>query len=176
MFQKVVKILIGIIVTLIVGMLLVYGVSKSDFSKIQKYDEKDNSISDVRSRMKGPSEQKEKIAKERYYTTKVKIKEGSMASLGDFTVNISGNRKLTANISLKFKEKKSNSWLSGDSVEEEIIAKGDILRSAVIHTISGSKNATVANNLMKKELVNNINNHLSDGEVEEVYFNRFIIQ
>lgn len=176
MFEKVVKILIGIIATLIVAMLLIYGASKSDFSKIQKYDEKDNSISDVRSRMKGPSEQKEKIAKERYYTTKVKIKEGSMANLGDFTVNISGDRQLITNISLKFKEKTSNSWLSGGSVEEEIIVKGDMLRSAVIHTISGSENATVSNNRMKKELVNNINNYLSDGEVEEVYFNRFIIQ
>ncbi|WP_373002525.1 flagellar basal body-associated protein FliL [Sulfurimonas sp.] len=176
MFEKVVKILIGIIITLIIVLLLAYGVSKSDFNNLKKYDENDNSISDVRSRMKSPSKQKEKMAEERYYTTKVRIKDGGMASLGDFTVNISGGRKLTANISLKFKEKKSNSWLGGNSVEDEIVAKGDILRSAVINTISGSKNASVANNLMKKQLVNNINNYLADGEVEEVYFNKFIVQ
>jgi len=176
MFQKAIRILIGIIVTLIVIMLLAYGVSKSDFSNIKKYDEKDNSISDIRSRMKAPSKLKVKIAEEKYYTTKVRIKEGGMANLGDFTVNISGNRRLTTNISLKFKEKKGNSWLSGNSVEDEIVAKGDVLRSAVINTISGSKNASVSNSLMKKELVNNINKYLADGEVEEVYFNRFIVQ
>jgi flagellar protein FliL len=176
MFNKAIKTLIGIIVALIVVLLLAYGVSKSEFSNLKKYDEKDNSISDVRSRMQAPSKLKQKIAEERYYTTKVRIKGSGMANLGDFTVNIAGGRKLTANISLKFKEKKGNSWLSGNSVEDEIVAKGVILRSAVISTISGSRDASVANNLMKKELVNNINKNLSDGEVEEVYFNRFIVQ
>ncbi|MDA3909245.1 MAG: flagellar basal body-associated FliL family protein [Sulfurimonas sp.] len=176
MFEKVIRVFIGIIVALIVVLILAYGVSKSDFNNLKKYDEQDNSISDIRSRMQIPSEQKKQIAKERYYTTKVSIKEGSMASLGDFTMNIAGGRKLTANISLKFKEKKGNSWLSGNRVEDEIVAKGDVLRNAVINTISGNKNVSVANNHMKKELVKNINNYLADGEVEEVYFNRFIVQ
>lgn len=99
-----------------------------------------------------------------------------MANLGDFTMNISGDRKLTANISLKYKNKKSNNWLNDNNVEDEIMGKGDVLRSAVINVISNSKNARVTNKDMKKELIKNMNKYLSDGKIEEVYYNRFIIQ
>lgn len=170
MFHKIVKTLIFIIITLIVLILIAYGVSKSDFSNIKKYDEKDTSPRSAISSMK------DKIAKERYYTTKVRIKSGEMASLGDFTMNISGNRKLTANVSLKFKNNASNSWIGGDNVEKEIISKGDILRSAVVHVISDSQNADISNSKMKREMVDTMNNYLSEGKIEEVYFNKFIIQ
>jgi len=176
MFTKILRYIVTIIILLIIILLLIYGVSKSDFTNLKKYDEIGNGIGNVRSEMHAPSKEKLKFAKARYYTTKVKIKDGSMANLGDFTLNISDNRKLITNISLKFKDKKSNSWLSGDSVEDEILEKGDILRSVVINTFSGSQTISASDNLSKQELVKNINNNLSNGEVEEVYFNRFIVQ
>ena len=171
--HKIIKTLITIVASLIVLLLLAYGVSKSDFTKIKKYDEKDTSI--IRSAAE-PSSVKRSIAKERYYTTKVRIKDGGMANLGDFTLNISGDRKLTANISLKYKDSKGNSWMVGKSVEEEILDKGDILRSIVVNTISNNTNANVSNQRMKKELAEGMNDYLSNGEIEEVYFNEFIIQ
>ena len=173
MFNKIVKTLIIFVSGAIILLLLAYGISQSDFSKIKKYDETDNSS--PRSRMNVHSELKDNIAKERRYSTKIKIKEGDMASLGDFTINISGGQILTTNISLKYKNKKSNSFLNMDSVEDEILKKGTILRNSVITIISHNKNATVANEKMKKELVENMNNYLSNGKIEEVYFNRFII-
>jgi flagellar basal body-associated protein FliL len=172
MFKKLVKIFIWIIVIIILALLLAYGVSKSNFSNLKKYDERDTS---ARTSSVTPS-LKQQIAKERYYSTKIKIKDGDMANLGDFTLNISGDRKLVINVSLKFKQNKENDWLSGKSIEQEILDKGDVLRSAVVNTISGSEHATISNARMKKKLVKSMNKYLSDGEVEEVYFNRFIIQ
>ncbi|WP_373035259.1 flagellar basal body-associated protein FliL [Sulfurimonas sp.] len=172
MFEKIIKIIIWIIIALIVILLLAYGVSKSSFTNLKKYDQKDTTIRNSLV----TSAAKEQLAKERYYTTTVKIKDGNMANLGDFTLNISGDRQLTINISLKYKENKGNDWLSGKNVEQEILDKGDALRSAVVSTISNSENASVANTKMKKELVKSMNDYLSDGEIEEVYFNRFIIQ
>ncbi len=166
MYEKIIKIIIAITATLIILLLLAYGVSKSDFNNLKKYDEKDS----VRAGLK------ERIAKEQYYTTKVKIKSDNMASLGDFTLNLSGNRKLTANISLKFKDNENSSWMSGESIQQEILDKGVVLRDAVINTISNSQNARVSNDKMKKELVDNMNDYLSNGEIEEIYFNKFIIQ
>lgn len=176
MLHKVIKITTIIISIIIVVLVLAYGVSKSDFNNLKKYDEKDDSISQIRDNMLAPSKEKIAISKERYYTTTVKIKKGNMANLGDFTMNISGNRKLTTNISLKFKEKKGYSWLSGDSIEDEILDKAAVLRNVVINVISNNENARVTNKKMKEEIVKSLNKYLTDGEIEEIYYNSFIIQ
>ncbi|MFT7005093.1 MAG: flagellar FliL protein [Sulfurimonas sp.] len=176
MFNKIIRITIWVIITLLVVLLLAYGASKSDFNNLKKYDEQDNSLSNIRAEMQNPSKEKKKLAKDRYYTTTVKVQSSTMANLGDFTMNISGDRKLIANISLKYKSNKDSSWLGNNSAKEEIMNKGDVLRSAVISAISGSDNVKISNTRMKKNLVKNINKYLSDGEVEEVYFNKFIIQ
>ena len=166
MFHDIIKKLIIIVVALIVILALVYGVLTSEFTNIKKYDEEDS----VRTMLN------KKLDKNKESQKTIQLKDGNMANLGDFTLNISGNRELTINISLKYKQNKENSWLSGNSVEDEIVKKGDILRSVVISTVSDSKYASVANQGMKKELVSSMNNYLSDGEIEEVYFNKFIIK
>jgi len=161
--NKTLKIIILAVVALIVLLLLAYGVSKSDFNSVKKYDS-DTSVREML---------QEKLSKHKCargykgtkYITEVKIKGGNMANLGDFTLNISGDKELTANISLKFR---------GD--EDEIVDKGDILRNAVIRIISNNANASVANDRMKNDLTNSINNYLSDTEVEEIYFNKFIVK
>ncbi|WP_324170567.1 flagellar basal body-associated FliL family protein [Sulfurimonas sp.] len=173
MLKKSIKILIYLVSGAITLLLLAYGVSQSDFSKIRKYDEIDSST--PRARINTHSDLKDKIAKERRYSTRVKIKNGSMVTLGDFSINISRGKILTTNISLKYKNNKSNNFLNTNNVENEIIEKGAILRSSVINIISHNKNATVSNNKMKNKIVEDINNYLSDGEVEDIYFNKFII-
>lgn len=175
MLKKIIKIFIWALVVALVILLIIFGVSKSDFKNLKKYNEEEYGINNVREMMQNPSKKKQEIAKERFYTNRVTIKSSTMANLGDFTINIDGDKKLILNISLKYKNKSSNSWLSTNSVENEILAKGDILRDAVINTFSNSKNARVTNNRMKIELAKSINAYLSNGEVEEVYFNRFLI-
>lgn len=170
MFRKVLQVAIFILVAVIVLMLLAYGISQSDFSKIKKYDEIDTNSNTPVSALKA------KLIKELYYTKKVKIINNSTANLGDFTVNLSDKDQLIMNISIKFKGLKSDSWLGGDSIKQEILDKGDVLRSSVIYTISNNRYATVRNDALKRKLVQNMNKYISKGEIEELYFNRFIIQ
>lgn len=175
MLQRIIKIVIWLILAALLILAIIYGLSTSDFANLKKYDKNEYGINDVREMMQNPSKRKQEIAKERFYTNRVTIKSSTMANLGDFTVNIAGDKKLILNISLKYKDKSKESWLSTKSAKDEILAKGDILRDAVIHTFSNSSNARASNHRMKKELIENINAYLSDTEVEEVYFNRFLI-
>ncbi len=175
MMQNIVKITIWIIVAILLILLIIYGVSTSDFTNLKKYEKNEYGINDIREKMQTPSKRKQEIAKERFYTNRVTIKSSTMANLGDFTVNIAGDKKLILNISLKYKDKNKDSWLSSSDIKNEILTKGDILRDAVIHTFSNSNNARASNDKMKEELMKNINTCLSQGEIEDVYFNRFLI-
>ena len=168
MLRKVVKIIITFIATLLFLALIAYGVSKSSFNNLKKYDE-DNPNSNH-------SGLKEQIAKNKYYTTEVKIENDSTANLGDFTINISNNKKLITNISLKFINQKKNDWILDNGVKKEMLKKGDVLRSVIIDTISHTEDASIKNKRMKKDIVENLNKYLSDGKVTEVYFNKFITQ
>ena len=169
--EKIIRKAITVIIVLIVLLLLAYGVSKSSFNNIKKYNETDDS-----KRLEMPmSDAKEKMAKERRFSTKVVITEGeNMANLGDFEMNIQGNKKLTMNMSLKFKNTGKDNWFSSKDVKKEIVKKGVVLRSSVIDVLSHHNNTNVNNDKMKTSLINNMNKYLSDGEVEEVYFNEYI--
>jgi len=166
--KKAFRIFIYTILTLIILALLAYGVSKSDFTNIKKYDDgKDpNSATGFKTR----------AAQKRQYSREVKIESDNSANLGDFTISVSNRKKLIANISLTFKENNKYDWLLGKSVNGEIVDKGDILRNSVIQTMSNSGYSNPNNENMKNRLKDNINKHLSNGQVEEVYFNRFILQ
>jgi len=168
MYEKVVRILISIVIALIVILLLFYGILTSEFTNIKKYDEED----DVRTMLNKKLSDK----KQSSYKTKIKIQHGNMANLGDFTLSLSNNKQLSTNISLKFKDKKNENWYGGSLSEDELIKKGDILRSAVIHTLSDNPNINISNKIMRKNLTDELNNYLVDTEVEEVYFNKFIIR
>ena len=171
--HKAIKNLILIVLVLLGIAIIIYGVSTSDFSKLKKYDEQDSVISTKNA--PPPSKAKQKYAKTLYYSTKVQITGDEMANLGDFSMNVNGGKILTANISLKYKDKKNSSFFSSNDTQAEIIQKGAILRSAVINAIHGS-HTTINNDKIKDEIRHNLNNHLSEGEIEEVYFNKFIIQ
>ena len=162
--------LIQVVIGLIILLLLAYGVSTSSFNDIKKYDAEDDK------RIEMPmSKQKLKRAQERRFTTQVKISDSeNIASLGDFELNIVGNKKLVANISLSFKSHKKDGWLDSKDVKQEIVTKGVVLRSSVIDTLSHFNNINVNNDKMKEQLINNMNDYLSEGEVKEVYFNEYI--
>ena len=163
--MKVIKFLITSIITVVILALLAYGVSKSDFNNIKKQNVMK---SDTRLNIK------EKAAQELRYSTKVKMQNNGMVNLGDFTINISKDKKLIANISLKLKE--NNSWEIGNSAKKEISKKGVVLRDTVIKIMSQNHSVHVKNNTMKKEMIREMNKYLSDTEVEELYFNKFLVR
>jgi len=176
MLRKIITIIVWLILAVLLVLLIIHGVSTSNFTNLKKYENEDYSISNVRDNMQHPLKRKQEFAKERFYTNRVTIKSSTMANLGDFTVNIAGDKKLILNISLKYKNKDGDKWLVTNGIKNEILDKGDVLRDAVIHTFSNSNSARATNNKMKKELIKNINAYLSEGEIEDVYFNRFLIQ
>ncbi|QOY53653.1 flagellar basal body-associated FliL family protein [Candidatus Sulfurimonas marisnigri] len=159
------------VISLIILLLIIIGVRQSDFTNIKKYDSDDKSPREV---VYNPN----KITLN-YYTTKVTLNnENSLANLGDFVFNVAGDRKLIANISLKYKSNNtSENWIQSDNnAGEEIVKKSVVLRDAIINTMIGNHNATVNSKKMRNDLKENINKNLSSGEIEEVYFNSFILQ
>lgn len=161
------------ILLLIVILLLILGIQTSKFSNIKKY-ESDKSPRDIMSQTRPSS------SSTKNYSMEVTIVNDTIANLGDFTFNIAGNKKLVANISLKYKSNtKDSSWLGSDSnddVKKEILQKSAILRDAAIGTMLGSSRVTADSSRMRKALKETLNSNLSAGRVEEVYFNKFIIQ
>lgn len=159
------------ILSLIVILLLILGVQTSKFSDIKKYDSQDKSPRDIMAQAKRSSIRSNGL--------EVTIKSDTIANLGDFTFNIADDKKLVANISLKYKANdEDSSWFgdNNDKIKNEILKKSVILRDAAINTMLGSSTADVNSEKMRKTLKETLNKNLSSGEVEEVYFNQFIIQ
>ena len=168
--RKVIKILSFTILFLIGVLFIILGIQKSEFWNIKKYDKSDGKSF---ANMVAPG----RTDKSRHDQT-VKIEGNSRANLGDFNFNIAGDKTLVANISLKYKStsEKSSWFADSDDIENEIIKKSVLLRDATINTMIGSNRATINSEKIRKELKKNINKNLTCGEVEEVYFNKFIVQ
>jgi flagellar basal body-associated protein FliL len=170
LLEDIIRKAIKVVVTLIILLLLAYGISKSDFNKIKKYDEEDTSPATSLPL----SQAKLNHAQQRRFSTKVTAQANGMISLGDFEVNIQNDKKLIINMSIKYKNHDSKGWLDSKDVKQEIIKKGVVLRSAVIDTLSYYDNVDINNKKMNKSLIENMNNHLSEGEVESIYFNKYL--
>lgn len=160
------------VASLIVILLLILGIQSSDFTKLQKYD------------IEGKAP-RDSISSNRYAAAsvlrnsmQVTIGSDNQANLGDFVFNISGDRKLITNISMKYKSSgKSGSWLNDkNDMKEEILKKSVILRDSAINTMLGYSMVNANNEVMRKALQETLNKNLEFSEIEEVYFNQFIIQ
>ncbi len=156
-----------VVASLIVILLLILGVKSSDFGKIAKYDQQDKS---------SPRERMSKSSFLSRNGMQVVIVSDNMANLGDFTFNISGDRKLIANIALKYKANDTGWFSSKNDIKKEIIKKSVVLRDAAIDTMLGNSVETANSDTIRTALKNTLNKKLSEGEIEEVYFNQFIIQ
>ncbi|MCF6340466.1 MAG: flagellar basal body-associated FliL family protein [Sulfurimonas sp.] len=163
---QIIKTVSTIVFSIIVLLLLALGVKNSDFGNIKKYDNSGKSPRDMITKSISSS------------GMQVSITNDEIANLGDFIFNIAGDRKLIANISLKYKSNtKDNSWFgSKDDIKKEILKKSVILRDSTINTMLGNPIATANSEKMRKELSDTLNKNLSTGKVIEVYFNKFIIQ
>ncbi|MBW6489431.1 flagellar basal body-associated FliL family protein [Sulfurimonas sp.] len=161
------------IAALIVILLLILGVQSSDFTKLQKYD-----IEGKTAPRLSISGNRASAASVLRNSMQVSISSDNQANLGDFVFNISGDRKLIANISMKYKSSgKRGSWFNDkNDMKEEILKKSVILRDSAINTMLGYSMVNANNEVMRKALQETLNKNLEYSEIEEVYFNQFIIQ
>ena len=144
-----------------IGALAVYGYITSDFSKIKKYDGN------------AREEFKAKIAKELYYSTKVRIQSDGMLHLGHFEINIASNKTLIANISLKYTVP-DDTW-KNSKAKNEILKNGPVIRNMIIETILNKKAKDILNYRVKNEIISNINPYLTHTKIEAIYFNEFVV-
>ena len=169
--RKLIKIMSMMILFLMMVLMIILGIQESEFSKIKKYD-KDNGGGKSFSNMVVPGRTKQKT-----FSSSVTIEGNSRANLGDFRFNVDEDKTLVANISLVYKStKKDDDWFGSDDIEEELVKKSILLRDAAINTMIGNKRATIESRKIRNELKKNINENLKCGEVEEVYFNKFLIK
>jgi flagellar basal body-associated protein FliL len=161
MNDKIKNIIIALILLGLVAGLMVYAFMTSDFSNLKKAH---NGMD---------SDLKAKIAKKRYYSTSVEIKDDGVVDLGDFEINIGNGEKLITNISAKYD--KPSGWGVSSGVDDEIMSKSGILRHSVIEAIMNQKESDVRSYKVKQAIVDNLNKNLSTTTVEDVYFNRLII-
>lgn len=119
--EKIIKTAIIVVLSLIVVLLLILGVLSSDFTKLKKYDAAGKSPREILQSTHTSSTFNDGM--------RVSISSDTKANLGDFVFNISGDKKLIANISIKYKPvKKENSWFSNnDEIKQEILKKGVVL-------------------------------------------------
>jgi flagellar basal body-associated protein FliL len=155
------NIIIILTILAVFAALVYYAFVTSDFSNLKKVD------TSVDYRLK------EKIAKKRYYSTDVEIKDNGIVDLGDFEINIGNGQKLITNISAKYD--KPEGWGMAIGVDDEIKAKSSIIRHSVIEAIMNQKEKDVRSYKVKKAIISNINRNLSNTTVEDIYFNRLII-
>ena len=150
--------------------IIMFAINPSSLSTEKRYKE-NVFTSDKTDMTKG----KQKLAQTRRHDKTVRIISDSMVSLGDFTFNSGGNTKVIANITLKFKSTKDG-WLNSDDGKDEIKKRGTLLRSSVIDTMMDNHGVKSNNDKLKTQLLQNINNNLSEATATEIYFNKFIVQ
>lgn len=168
--KKILKRVMWLVVLIIVGYAIYIGLRDSDFANIKKYKTHGKSPREIMADFLNSDGSE-------YYSTKVTIKSDSVANLGDFEFNIAGDRKLIANISLKYYQyNKESSFNDEGSLKKEILDKAVILRDTAINTMLGSTRARADNDRMREDIKNALNKKLKNGQIKDVYFNKFIIQ
>lgn len=95
--------------------------------------------------------------------------------LGDFTANMAFNDRSGKFVTVEVRLKMSSTDMVGELKEKNIV-----LRDAVIDEISLNRFSEVSTEkaklLLKEKVKNRLNTLVGEGEIEEVYFTKFIIQ
>lgn len=164
--RKILEIATIAVLSLIIILLLILGIQSSNFTMSREYNvgtKPQKVITAYRALRNG---------------MQVTIVDDSIANLGDFVFNISGDRKLVANIAIKYKSTKNDTYFfnNQDDVKNEILKKSVILRDATINTMLGYSIADPNDEEMREKLRDTLNKNLANSEIEEVYFNKFIIR
>lgn len=147
----------GIIITMLV-VLIAYAVTNSEFNlKTDKFG------------------QKPKTGLGYVRTGRVEYKARDMFFLGDFTTNMATNDRAGKFVRVEVRLK-----MSDTDMVDELKDKNIVLRDAVIEELSlkhFSEISTEKGKLsLKENLKTRLNSIVADGEIEEVYFTKFIVQ
>ncbi len=149
--------IIGIISIMLLAV-IIYGVTNSAFNF------KGNTL-----------KQKQKTGLGYVRTGRVEYKSPDVFFLGDFTTNMAINDRSGKFVRVEIRLKMSDTDMSAEMKDKNIL-----LRDAVIEEMSLKRFSQVSTEKGKLELKENIKNRLNtilaDGDVEEVYFTKFIIQ
>ena len=164
--QKIISVTIAVLIlSLILLLVIIPGIQDSQFSKLKKYNT-DKSIGEALKR-------KQQIADSRYYQTSgfVESEDARIYRIGDFTTNVRGDskKKLILNVSVQY---------SNDDLPSELQMKNPVVRNAIIGVCSDAQylKSGRGKDLLKENLKKELNQVLQEGSIDEVYFNKFIIQ
>jgi flagellar basal body-associated protein FliL len=153
------------IIAIIMVLVIIPGVQNSQFTKLKKYDE-EKALGEA-------LKHKQAFANNRYYQMMgcIESADAQIFRIGDFTVNVRGynQQKLVLNISVQY---------SNSALPAELQDKNPLVRNAIIAVTSDAQyiKSMRGKELLKENLKRELNTLLSEGEITEVYFNRFLIQ
>jgi len=119
--------------------------------------------------------QKQKVGMGYVRTGRVEYKAKDVFFLGDFTTNMATHDRAGKFVRVEVRLKMSDTDLA-----DELQDKNIVLRDAVIESMSLKRFSEVSTEkgkmVLKEDIKTRLNGILKDGEVEEVYFTKFIIQ
>jgi len=108
-------------------------------------------------------------------TGRVEYKARDIFFLGDFTTNMANNDRAGKFVRIEVRLK-----MSDEDLADELKYKNIVLRDAVIEEMSLKRFSQVATEkgkiALKENIKTRLNSILADGDIEEVYLTKFIIQ
>jgi len=149
--------ILGIFVIMFI-VLVVYAVTNSSFNF------KGNTL-----------KQKQKVGMGYVRTGRVEYKARDIFFLGDFTTNMASHDRAGKFVRVEVRLK-----MSDEDLADELKEKNIVLRDAVIEAMSLKRFSQVSTQkgkvALKEDIKTRLNGILAEGDVEEVYFTKFIVQ
>ena len=146
------------IFVIMLGVLLAYAVSNSAFNF------KGNTL-----------KQKQKVGMGYVRKGRVEYKSPDVFFLGDFTTNMATNDRAGKFVRVEVRLK-----MSDTDLVDELQDKNIVLRDAVIEAMSLKRFSQVSTHkgkiALKEDIKARLNGILADGDINEVYFTKFIVQ
>ena len=119
--------------------------------------------------------QKQKVGMGYVRTGRVEYKARDVFFLGDFTTNMATNDRAGKFVRVEVRLK-----MSDEDLVDELKDKNIVLRDAVIEAMSLKRFSQVSTQkgkiALKEDIKTSLNSILADGDIEEVYFTKFIVQ
>ena len=100
---------------------------------------------------------------------------GTMVNLGSFTTNLSQNGLAGKFLITEISAQTDDEEASYELQKKKVLVRDTIIRQLSLKTFS-QLSSTRAKEKLKQNIQNELNNVLNEGEVQEIYFTKFIIQ
>lgn len=119
--------------------------------------------------------QKQKVGMGYVRTGRVEYKARDIFYLGDFTTNMATHDRAGKFVRVEVRLK-----MSDEDLVDELKSKNIVLRDAVIEAMSLKRFSQVSTQkgkiALKEDIKVRLNGILADGDIDEVYFTKFIVQ